>query len=83
MDSQNKIHLFISQIELCHEKMYLSACADNKTPGQPVYARSLDFAARQYIFITKTRLFKYIENFITKNRKFSYKFFYNILISAQ
>ena len=48
------------------------------------YRLSADYDQEKEIFlITKTRLFKYIENFITKNWKFSYKNSYIFHISAQ
>ena len=44
----------------------------NKTKTQ-LYYDLYDIVNVIYLFITKTRLFKYIENFTTKNWKFSDK----------
>ena len=50
------------------------------TRHEPIH---LDLYYLQRYIITKTRLFKYTDNFTTKNRKFSDKNFDSFHISAQ
>ena len=53
-----------------HEKMYILACALIENSDQPAQPRSLIKVVR---IITKTGLFKYIENFTTKTESFQIK----------
>ena len=54
------------------EQKHTHTKKQNKTKTQ-LYYDLYDIVNVIYLFITKTRLFKYIENFTTKNWKFSDK----------
>ena len=63
-----------------HIISYKIACAPMIASDQPVHPPE---DALDYWFITKTRLFKYIENFTSKNWKISDKNSNTVQISAQ
>ena len=56
---------------------------DGQTHGRPTWNLNTPPLLSGGVYITKTRLFKYIENFTSKNWKFSEKIFDIFLISAQ
>ena len=82
------------QYDTCAQRRFKSACASAQTdqnlpwahfgqPRMPIFFMRITKLSSDCANITKTRQFKYIENFTTKNGKISNKKFDIFRISAQ